>query len=516
MQVDLAAPASRWMSCGDMMSELAKVSSGLSEPDLKLLRNIERGMAITADLSRADLLLLFPRSPKSAFVVAQAQPHSIASLYDVSMAGAELTGAEAAVFTDTIRKGRSMRIQHELRPSGATVAQHVYPIRGRNGALLALFSVETTLIQLERHRHRHISFRRAIEWLKAMCMRGELACADQLSPFGEMDGVMLADAQRRISYVSGIANNLYRRLGYLDDLRGKRLTYLHTGDDEMASLALASREPLEREAQEGPHTWIRKGLPVWPPPTVGGWIQGLSARRRRVDEVGGVLIMVHDATDERRKKQELKLKTTMVQEVHHRVKNNLQAITAMLRMHARRTENEETLHALHEAISRIQSVAVIHEYLSLDESQTINLRDVCQRIVAQNRAVNMTPGQQIRLSVDGPAIYLPSQQATSSALVVNELINNALEHGFETEKAGEIRVSLVDGGDRVRVEIWDDGTRLPDGFDLNTPSSLGLQIVRSLVQDDLRGTLSLQNRVDGVAATVDFPKIALGQDRGGS
>jgi two-component sensor histidine kinase len=471
-------------------------------------------MAITADLSRADLLLLSPRSPRSVIVVAQAQPHSIASLYDGSMMGADLIGAEAAVFLDTVRKGRAARIQHELGPSRATVAQHVYPIRGYKGDLLALFSVETTLIQLERHRHRHVSFRRAIEWLKAMCMRGELACADALSPFGEMDGVMLVDAQRGISYVSGIANNLYRRLGYLDDLRGKRLTYLHTGDDEMVISALANREPLEREAQEGAHTWIRKVLPVWPPATVGGWVQGLFARRRRVDEVGGVLIMVHDATDERRKKQELKLKTTMVQEVHHRVKNNLQAITAMLRMHARRTENEETLRALSEAISRIQSVAVIHEYLSLDDSQTINLRDVCQRIVAQNRAVNMAPGQQIRISVDGPVIYLPSQQATSSALVINELMNNALEHGFETRKSGEIKVSLVDSGERVRLEVWDDGDRLPDGFDLNAPPSLGLQIVRSLVQDDLRGILSLQNRDDGVVATVDFPKVALAQDRG--
>jgi two-component sensor histidine kinase len=224
--------------------------------------------------------------------------------------------------------------------------------------------------------------------------------------------------------------------------------------------------------------------------------------------------MLHDATDERRKKQELRLKTTMVQEVHHRVKNNLQAIAAVLRMHARRTRNEEALRALNEAISRILSVAVIHEYLSLDDTQAINLRDVCQRIVAQNRQVMMEPGQQIRFAVDGPAIYLPSQQATSAALVINELIHNALEHGFGARKSGAIKLSLVDGGERVQVEVWDDGDRLPDGFDLNAAASLGLQIVRSLVQDDLRGTLRLENRVDGVAATVDFPKGALGVDQG--
>jgi two-component sensor histidine kinase len=308
---------------------------------------------------------------------------------------------------------------------------------------------------------------------------------------------------------------LYRRLGYLDDLRGKRLSYFHTGDDALVAESLVSRKPLEREVQEGAYTWIRKVLPVCPPPTVEGWVQGLFARRRRGGEIGGVLIMVHDATDDRRKKQELKLKTTMVQEVHHRVKNNLQAIAAVLRMHARRTKNEETLQALNEATTRILSVAVIHEYLSLDESQTINLRDVCQRIVAQNRQVMMEPGQGIRLSVDGPAIYLPSQQATSSALVINELIHNALEHGFGARKTGEIKILLVDGGERVRVVVWDDGDKLPEGFDLNAPaSSLGLQIVRALVQDDLRGVLRLENQEDGVAATVDFPKVALGLDQG--
>jgi two-component sensor histidine kinase len=324
-----------------------------------------------------------------------------------------------------------------------------------------------------------------------------------------MDGVMLVDAQRRITYVSGIANNLYRRLGYLDDLRGKRLSYLHTGDDDQVVEALVTRQALEHEVEESGYIWTRKVLPVWPPPTVGGWVQGLIARRSRSDEIGGVLIMVHDATEERRKRQELKVKTTMVQEVHHRVKNNLQTIAAVLRMHARRTQNEETLHALNEAIARILSVAVIHEYLSLDESQTINLRDVCQRIVSQNRQVMVEPGQQIRFLVEGPAIYLPSQQATSSALVINELIHNALEHGFSTQQTGEIKISLVDRGERVWLEVWDDGAKLPGDFDLNMPSSLGLQIVRSLVQDDLRGVLVIENREDGVVATVDFPKVAL-------
>ena len=130
----------------------------------------------------------------------------------------------------------------------------------------------------------------------------------------------------------------------------------------------------------------------------------------------------------------------MIQEVHHRVKNNLQTIAAVLRMQARRAEEGSTQQALKEAITRILSVAVIHEFLSLDESQSINVRDVCQRIVAQTRQV-LVPGQMIDFSVEGPAIYLPSQQATACALVINELIQNALEHGFEHRSRAQIRVT---------------------------------------------------------------------------
>jgi two-component sensor histidine kinase len=229
-------------------------------------------------------------------------------------------------------------------------------------------------------------------------------------------------------------------------------------------------------------------------------------------DMAGALIMVHDATEERLKKQELDVKTTMIQEVHHRVKNNLQAIAATLRMQSRRTRNAEALHVLQEAISRILSVAVIHEFLSREETQTINIRDVCQRIIKQNRDVLMAPGQQITFTLEGPAVYLPSQQATACALVVNELIHNALEHGFEGKRSGQLQVSLDDRGDKVYLEIWDDGTQLPADFDLDSSPSLGLQIVRSLAQFDLHGRFRLENRPEGVTATVEFPKVVVTQE----
>jgi len=254
---------------------------------------------------------------------------------------------------------------------------------------------------------------------------------------------------------------------------------------------------------------VRKALPLWAPPHFGGMLQRFTRVGPSTD-VAGVIIMVHDATDERRKKAELEVKSTMIQEVHHRVKNNLQSVAALLRMQQRRAHEAETRHGLSEAISRILSVAVIHEFLSLDETQSINVRDVCQRIVTQTRQA-LAPGQLVEFSVEGPAIYLPSQQATATALVINELVQNALEHGYEHQAHGQVKLVLTDGGDSVKLEICDDGEPLSADFDFSNTASLGLQIVRSLVQADLRGEITLENQPErGVVATVVFPKAVIG------
>lgn len=491
------------------MSELASICTGLAEPDLELLQNVEKGLGITADLSRSDILLVWHRNG-ALLVVAQAQPHSIASLYDRKLIGQRLPASSAPAAQDALHGRRHVRTQHQILPSRAPVMQDIYPIFGHDGAVIALLSIEISLIQLERHRSRHVSFRQAIEWLKQMCVRGELAPAEALSPFTEWDGVLFVDPQHRITYLSGIANNFYRRLGYLEDLRGKRLSLLNTTDDEQVVLALENHAPHEDEVQEGSRIWIRKVLPVWRPAGVASWLQALFSPR--AGTILGVLIMVHDATEERLKKQELKVKTTMIQEVHHRVKNNLQTIAAMLRMQARRTQDADALQAINEATSRILSVAVIHEFLSRHEAQAINVRDVCQRIITQSRQVAVTPGKQINFSLDGPNIYLPSQQATACALIINELIQNAVEHGFENQGNGQVKLLLTDGGDQVKLDIWDDGDRLPSDFQLAATNSLGLQIVRSLVQDDLHGKLTLGNQDGGVVASVEFPKQVVTQD----
>ncbi len=480
--------------------------ASVSAPSSRL-RDVELGMPLTADLSRSDLLLLRPLSAHQVRVVAQARPRSISPVHTEDLVGHSFSAREAPLVFEALRHRRIVHSHADL-PSGAPVEEDVRPVFDEGGDLLGLLSIRTSLIQVERHRHRHKTFQQAIDWLKAMCVLGELTGAAGLSPFQEMDGIMLVDPELRITYLSGIAGNLYRRLGYAEDLRGRPLNYLHTRDDVLAITAMQTRQGVEQEFKSGEFEWVRKAICIWPPVTFRGTLQRFLSRRAPGD-VGGVLIMIHDATEERRKKAELEVKSTMIQEVHHRVKNNLQNVAAVLRMQQRRAQEVETRQALTEAISRILSVAVIHEFLSLDESQSINVRDICQRIVTQTRQL-MPPGQQVEFLIEGPAIYLPSTQATASALVINELVQNALEHGYEHREKGQIKLVLTDGGDSVKLEVCDDGEPLSDDFDIAASTSLGLQIVRSLVQSDLRGEIRLENDIDrGVVATVIFPKAVI-------
>jgi two-component system, sensor histidine kinase PdtaS len=199
----------------------------------------------------------------------------------------------------------------------------------------------------------------------------------------------------------------------------------------------------------------------------------------------------------------------MIQEVHHRVKNNLQSVASLLRLQARRSVSTEARAVLADSVNRILSIAVVHEFLSEHSSNVINVREVAQRIINQVIQSAVGPEKRVHGSVEGTSIYLPSQQATSCALVLNELLLNSVEHGFRGRDRGSIQVGLQDDGDRVTITVADDGGGLPPEFGARGEDSLGLTIVRTLVESDLKGQFDIRS-AQGTLATVTFPKATIG------
>jgi two-component sensor histidine kinase len=219
----------------------------------------------------------------------------------------------------------------------------------------------------------------------------------------------------------------------------------------------------------------------------------------------GAVIVIQDVTDEVRKEQELRIKSAMIQEIHHRVKNNLQTIAALLRMQARRTSSDEVSVPLHQAESRIQSVAAVHAYLAREERAVINIHEVATRIIEEVTHGTLDPSKDIKIMLEGvPQLNLPGEEATSCALIINELLQNAVEHGYRDRDSGTIRVRLDETDDSMVAEICDDGAGLPEGFSLEK-SSLGLQIVNMLVREQLKGHFTLESE-QGVRALVTFPR----------
>ncbi len=484
------------------ISEPSTWPSRFSPDEVQLLGRVECGMSLTADVSRADVMLLVQQDD-AALVVAQASPHSIASLYRGPWTGQLLALDEHPRLAAGLRDGRrTSEHRRNVLEQGTPIVEQVLPVFSESGRPLAVMQIETNLIAWERHRRRHQSFRSAVGWLQEMALRGDLAGAERLSPFGEWDGILYVDQDLTIRYLSGIANNLYRRLSYLNDLHGKHIGDLNTKDEMLLREALQTMACQEHEVMEGSRYWTRKVVPLWSNES-GRWP---FANRTNKISPRGALIMVHDETEEREKAIELHVKSTMIKEVHHRVKNNLQTVASILRMQSRRAANPDVQMQLNEAVNRVLAVAVIHEFLSRDDDQAINIRDVCQCIVTQTQRAALMPDRQISLQVQGPPIYLASQQATACALVANELLLNALEHAFGERERGTVLLRLADEGDHVVLEVVDDGVGLVESVDREPASSLGLTIVRTLVEGDLRGNLTMERADPGTRVVVSFRK----------
>ncbi len=203
----------------------------------------------------------------------------------------------------------------------------------------------------------------------------------------------------------------------------------------------------------------------------------------------------------------LVVKSAMIREMHHRVKNNLQMIAMLLRLQMREGRAVSGREVLTETINRILSIAAVHEILAAGGVQQVAVREMLDRVVRTVTQTMAPPGFALNVRVDGDDISLPSQQATSLALVVNELLANSMEHAFPGRSRGQVEIALIRSPDSLRVEVRDDGVGLPDGFSPDRSADLGLQIVNTLVQDDLKGKIEFSN-AGGTRAVITMPRPA--------
>jgi two-component sensor histidine kinase len=198
--------------------------------------------------------------------------------------------------------------------------------------------------------------------------------------------------------------------------------------------------------------------------------------------------------------------STVAREIHHRVKNNLQVIASLLSLQLRRLAEPEAKEALEDSIRRVMSISIVHDFLSGKQLEHVDalglIRDVAESVAGGMRA----PDQQFALTVEGAAtLEISPRQATSLAVIVNELVGNAIKHGFRDVDAGNLIVNLEHEEHAAVLTVANRPGRLPDGFAVEKATGLGLQLVRSITESELSGAFSIEPVCGGVEARLTFP-----------
>jgi len=298
------------------------------------------------------------------------------------------------------------------------------------------------------------------------------------------DGIILVDGEGRLEFATPNATNALHRLGVYASVEGRTLR----------ELGLKARA-LERS--------LEHGIPALEEIDRGHDIAIVLHSIPLLDHgtVTGVMTLVRDVSDLRQLNRVVLNKEAAVREVHHRVKNNLQTISSLLRLQARRTDSDETRVALHEAERRVRSIAVVHEVLSREPGEEVVFDEIVRSIVllVEDTALAFHP---VEIVVNGELGTLPTDLATPLAVALAELLTNAVEHAFtefapNENVAGIVTLHLFLDGEDAVAEIRDNGRGLGDDFTLDVPTSLGLSIVRDLVRAQLHGSIEMTSVPQG-------------------
>jgi two-component system, sensor histidine kinase PdtaS len=295
------------------------------------------------------------------------------------------------------------------------------------------------------------------------------------------DGVLVLDDRQRVQYGSPNAVSALHRLGITANAVGLRLVELGFADGPVRA-AFDDRQPITEEIEHGTDvTLLVRCIPL----VERAWVTG-------------AVLLIRDVSELRHRDRMLLSKDATIREIHHRVKNNLQTISSLLRLQGRRTRSPEAKAAINESVRRIRTIALVHETLSREAADDIAFIEIVRPLARMAEESLQSPDRPVRFRVIGDGGKLPATVATPLAVVLTELLQNAVDHAFEPGTGGEgsVAILLSNDGATLDVLVLDDGKGLPAGFSLDSATGLGLSIVRTLVTTELAGTIEMRPGTD--------------------
>ncbi|GAA0328308.1 PAS domain-containing sensor histidine kinase [Actinoallomurus spadix] len=489
------------------LTDLTRQHTDLDAADLEWIHALVSDWQLLADLSFADLVLWVPltgRRPRQGggppgvggwVAVAQIRPTTGPTAYTDDLVGMVVEPGRRGLIDVAWTEQRICREGDPEWGSGIPVREEAIPVR-RDGRILGIIQRSTNLSSARTPSHLELTYLQSASDLAKMIDEGRF-------PFREVepnlarsprvgDGLIRVDRDGRVLYASPNAQSAYRRLGLATDLVGTPLgdttaRLMNTAVDDSLAVVAGGRAPSETEIESNGAIVQLRAIPL----IVDG-------------NRTGALVLLRDVTELRWRDRALMSKDATIREIHHRVKNNLQTVAALLRLQARRLRVPEGRAALEEAVRRVGSIAIVHETLSHTPEELVDFDDIADRVVAMAGEVS-APETRVRPKRVGSFGVLPAVIATPLAMVLAELLQNALEHGL-ANRAGSLEVVVTRGDERLKVLVADNGSGLPDDFDVESTASLGLQIVRTLIVGELGGVIDLRPRQGGGTEVVlDIP-----------
>jgi two-component sensor histidine kinase len=465
---------------------------------------------LLSDLAFADLLLWVPVAVPAAeagsvpafLCVAQCRPTTGPTAYQHDQVGVLLRGERVAALRTAFSEGRIFREVDPDWEGDLPIRREAIPVR-YEGNIIAVIGRDANLASVRTPSQLELVYLQSAADLAAMVADGTFPAPDSRLEEGSGpragDGLVRLEPDGTIIYASPNALSAFNRLGVTGNVLSEPVDAL-TGtvvDDPFDATDLAGAVA---EAIDGGH-----------PATVeleggGAVIQFRALPLRPRGETLGALLLLQDVTELRRRDRQIMSKDATIREIHHRVKNNLQTVAALLRLQARRVSVPGARAALEESMRRVQSIALVHETLSVSIDESVDFDEIVDRLLVM---LSDVMGSATRISVDRQGSFgvIPAEVATALVLVLTELVQNAIEHAFPDDRAGVVSVRAQRRRGELTVTIVDNGIGLPDDFTSDRSDRLGMQIVRTLVSAELSGTVEFRRHDDagGTDAVLVMP-----------
>ena len=495
------------------ISNLLQRHGGLDDADRRWLGLLTADLQLLADLAIADLVL-WVRTAEGGFIaVGQVRPSGAPTLFYRDLIGQPVREQWEAHVRRSYDEGRTVRSTEpdwfDEIPAQLTVTP-VFSVRRDDGKRLRSekpIAILTRHTNLSGHRvltRQEVTFHEVSDDLFDMIEAGEFPDPDapEFSRRGAPrahDGLIRLNPEGVVTFASANALSAMNKLGFGGELEGEALADVasmlvdddkhHVTVDEALPLVVTGRAPWMTDVDAHGTTVTLRAIPM-------------HRKGRRL----GAIVICRDTTDVRHQEQELVTKDATIREIHHRVKNNLQTVAALLRVQARRARSEEARESLLQAMRRVSSIAVVHDTLSGGFSQSVEFDEVFLRVMKlATEVASGEGGNMIRPELQGTFGAVPSEYATPLALALTELVTNAVEHGFDAGATeGRVSVRVHRDDDFLDIDVDDNGRGMADG---SIGNGLGTQIVRTLVEGELGGSITWDSTVgEGTRVHIRVPK----------